>query len=143
MQSRSFCFLLCGTLVFHASCAQTPDNANSRFRIRPDNDVLHVEPAPHDGTGQTKAYRYFDDVEDAGIVFRKRALPKGSAIGIHVLAHEEVYYVLSGRAELTVDDVQRTLQPSTAVYMAKGANVGIRQVGDDDLVLIVSYPAPK
>jgi mannose-6-phosphate isomerase-like protein (cupin superfamily) len=105
--------------------------------------VLHVEPAPHDGSGETKAYRYFDDVKDAGIVFRKRALLKGSSIGMHVLGHDEVYYVLSGRAELTVDDQQHTLQPSTAVYMSKGANVGIRQAGDQDLVLIVAYPAQK
>jgi mannose-6-phosphate isomerase-like protein (cupin superfamily) len=135
--------VLCGSLAFHASGAQTSGDANSRFRIRQDSDVLHVEPAPHDGSGQTKAYRYFDDVKDAGIVFRKRALPKEGAIGMHVLGHDEVYYVLSGRAELTVDDQQRTLQPSTAVYMSKGANVGIRQAGDDDLVLIVAYPAPK
>jgi mannose-6-phosphate isomerase-like protein (cupin superfamily) len=135
--------LLCGGLPFHASGAEPADEANSRFRIRQDQDVLHVEPAPHDGAGQTKAYRYFDDVKDAGIIFRKRALLKSSSIGMHVLGHDEVYYVLSGRAELTVDDQQRTLQPSTAVYMAKGANVGIRQAGDDDLVLIVAYPAPK
>lgn len=141
--SRSFLFLLLGTLAFHASGAETSDSANSRFRIRQDKDVLQVEPAPHDGSGQTKAYRYFDDVKNADIVFRKRALPKGGAIGLHVLGHDEVYYVLSGRAELTVDDQQRSLQPSTAVYMSKGANVGIRQVGDDDLVLIVAYPAPK
>ena len=135
--------LLYGGLPFHAGGAEPADEANSRFRIRQDNDVMHVEPAPHDGSGQTKAYRYFDDVKDAGIVFRKRALPKGGAIGMHVLGHDEVYYVLSGQAELTVDDVRRPLQPSTAVYMAKGANVGIRQAGDDDLVLIVAYPAPK
>jgi len=135
--------LLCGSLAFAASGAETPDDTNGRFRIRQDNDVLHVEPAPHDGRGQTKAYRYFDDVKNADIVFRKRALPKGGAIGMHVLGHDEVYYVLSGQAELTVDDVRRPLQPSTAVYMAKGANVGIRQAGDDDLVLIVAYPAPK
>ena len=141
--TRTFFLLLCGTLALHASAAEPPDDANSRFRIRQDKDVMHVEPAPHDGSGQTRAYRYFDDVNDAGIVFRKRALPKGGAIGMHVLGHDEVYYVLSGQAELTVDDVQRPLQPSTAVYMAKGANVGIRQAGDDDLVLIVAYPAPK
>jgi mannose-6-phosphate isomerase-like protein (cupin superfamily) len=130
-------------LAFHASCAETPDDTHSRFQIRQDQDVLHVEPAPHDGAGQTKAYRYFDDVKDAGIVFRKRALPKGGAIGMHVLGHDEVYYVLSGQAKITVDEVQRALQPSTAVYMSKGANVGIRQTGDDDLVLLVAYPAPK
>jgi mannose-6-phosphate isomerase-like protein (cupin superfamily) len=140
---RSFLFLVCGTLALHASGAETPDNAQSRFRIRQDNEVLHVEPAPHDGSGQTKAYRYFDDVKDAAIVFRKRALPKGAAIGMHVLGHDEVYYVLSGRAELTVDNQKHTLQPSTAVYMSNGANVGIRQAGDEDLVLIVAYPAQK
>jgi len=140
---RSFCLLLCGTLACHASSAEAPDNAHSRFRIRQDHEVLQVEPAPHDGSGQTKAYRYFDDVKDAAIVFRKRALPNGGAIGMHVLGHDEVYYVLSGHAELTVDGLQHPLQPSTAVYMSKGANVGIRQAGDDDLVLIVAYPAPK
>jgi|GEM_PF-1500592 len=142
-QSRSFCLLLCGTLALHASAAETPDNEHNRFRIRQDKDVLHIEPAPHDGSGQSKAYRYFDDIKDAGIVFRKRTLQKDGAIGMHVLGHDEVYYVLDGHAELTVDDQQRTLQPSTAVYMSKGANVGIRQIGDDDLVLIVAYPAPK
>jgi mannose-6-phosphate isomerase-like protein (cupin superfamily) len=141
--SRLFCLLVCGTLAFNASCAETPDTPNSKFRIRQDKDVLHVEPAPHDGSGQTKAYRYFDDIKEAGIVFRKRALSKGGAIGMHVLGHDEVYYVLSGQAEFTVDEVQRALQPSTAVYMSKGANVGIRQTGEDDLVLIVAYPAPK
>jgi mannose-6-phosphate isomerase-like protein (cupin superfamily) len=141
--SRSFFFLLLGTLAFQASGAEMDDGAHSRFRIRQDNDVLHVEAAPHDGSGQTKAYRYFDDIKDAAIVFRKRSLPKGGAIGMHVLGHDEIYYVLSGRAELTVDDQQRTLQPSTAVYMSNGANVGIRQTGDEDLVLIVAYPAQK
>jgi hypothetical protein len=29
------------------------------------------------------------------------------------------------------------------VYMSNGANVGIRQTGDEDLVLIVAYPAQK
>ena len=135
--------LLCGGLPFHASGAESFDNTHSRFHIRQDQDVLHVEAAPHDGSGQTKAYRYFDDVKDADIVFRKRALPKGGSIGMHVLGHGEVYYVLSGQAEITVDEVQRALQPSTAVYMARGTNVGIRQVGDDDLVLIVAYPAPN
>ena len=141
--TRSFFLLLCGTLALHASAAEPPDDANIRFRIRQDSEVLHVEPAPHDGRGQTKAYRYFDDIKGAGIVFRKRALPKDGAIGMHLLGHDEVYYVLSGRAELVVDDQKRTLQPSTAVYMSKGANVGIRQAGDEDLVLIVAYPGAK
>jgi hypothetical protein len=29
-----------------------------------------------------------------------------------------------------------------AAYLYKGANVGIRQLGDSPLVLIISYPLP-
>jgi quercetin dioxygenase-like cupin family protein len=122
---------------------EPPPHERGRFWIRQDSDVAHVEPAPHDGTGSTTAYRYFDDVENPGVVFRKRALPKGGSIGMHVLGHDEVYYVLSGQAELTVDAAKRTLQPGTAAYMREGADVGIRQLGAADLVIIVAYPPAK
>ena len=115
----------------------------NRFWVKQDNEVIHVEPAPHDGKGQTKAYRYFDEVKDAGVIFRKRAMPKGSDIGMHVLAHDEVYYVVSGRGELIVDDAKRTLQANTAAFMHEGANVGIRQLGDEELVIIAAYPPAK
>lgn len=113
---------------------------HNRYFLRKDADVSHTEPAPHEGTGQTTAYRYFDDVKDARVIFRKRAMPRGSAIGMHVLSHDEVYYVVSGTGELAVDEVTTPMGPDQAVFMHEGANVGIRQTGDADLVIIVSYP---
>ena len=49
--------LLCGSLAFAASGAETPDDTNSRFRIRQDKEVLQVEPAPAPGDGQTPTAR--------------------------------------------------------------------------------------
>ena len=123
--------------------AQAPDasrHVRNRFFVREDAAVTKVEPAPHDGGGDSTAYRYFDDVPDARVIFRKRALHKGSAIGMHVLTHDEVYYVVSGKGRLRVDDRQVEVGPNTAVFMHEGADVGIWQEGDAELVVIVAYP---
>jgi len=123
-----------------AVAADASRHVRNRFFVRTDAESKRVEPAPHEGTGTTTAYRYFDDVKDARVIFRKRALPKGASIGMHVLTHDEVYYVVSGRGEVTVDDTKRQVGPDTAIFMHEGADVGIRQSGEQDLVLIVSYP---
>jgi mannose-6-phosphate isomerase-like protein (cupin superfamily) len=120
--------------------AEQSRHVRNRFWIKTDTQTATAEPAPHEGTGKTTAYRYFDEVKDARVIFRKRALHKGASIGMHVLAHDEVYYVVSGRGEVTVDDTRRAVGPDTAIFMHEGADVGIRQVGDADLVVIVSYP---
>jgi mannose-6-phosphate isomerase-like protein (cupin superfamily) len=115
-------------------------HVRNRFFLREDANVTRTEPGPHEGTGSTTAYRYFDDVKDARVIFRKRALHKGASIGMHVLSHDEVYYVVSGRGELTVDDRSTEVGPDSAVFMHEGADVGIRQLGEEDLVVIVAYP---
>lgn len=139
----------CALAVLAAiACARSPEpqgaeasrHVRNRFWVREDAAVAKVEPAPHDGGGDSTAYRYFDDVPDARVIFRKRALHKGSAIGMHVLTHDEVYYVVSGRGRLRVDDGQVAVGPSSAIFMHEGADVGIWQDGDEELVLIVAYP---
>jgi mannose-6-phosphate isomerase-like protein (cupin superfamily) len=135
-------------LAVLAACARAPEpqaaeasrHVRNRFFVREDAAVAKVEPAPHDGGGESTAYRYFDDVPDARVIFRKRALHKGSAIGMHVLTHDEVYYVVSGRGRLRVDDRQTDIAPNTAVFMHEGADVGIWQDGAEELVVIVAYP---
>lgn len=123
-----------------AAAAEQSRHVRNRFFLKTDAQSARVEPPPHDGTGRSTAYRYFDGVKDARVIFRKRALHKGASIGMHVLTHDEVYYVVSGRGELRVDDTKREVGPNTAVFMHEGANVGIRQLGDADLVVILSYP---
>ena len=102
--------------------------------------VTKEEPPPHGNIGMSTAYRISDAVPNRTMEFRKRALHTGAAIGDHVIAHDEVYYVLSGEGEVMSDGKHAMLKPGMAAYFYNGANVGIRQVGNEPLVLIISYP---
>jgi hypothetical protein len=44
---------------------------------------------------------------------------------------------------LTVDDSKVEVGPNSATFMHEGADVGIRQLGAEDLVLIVAYPPAR
>jgi mannose-6-phosphate isomerase-like protein (cupin superfamily) len=110
-----------------------------------ERDVVRQEAPPHGAIGMSTAYRISDVVpQPRTMEFRKRVLHKGAAIGLHLIAHDEVYYVLSGEGEVTSDGVSQRLRPGMAAYLYDGAVVGIRQIGNKPLSLIVSYPVtPK
>lgn len=107
-----------------------------------EKDVVRREPPPHDGRGMSTAYRISDAAPNRTMEFRKRVLHKGAAIGLHPLKHDEVYYVLTGEGDVTADGVTKRLEQGDAAYLYTGNTVGIAQVGDEDLVLIISYPLP-
>ena len=108
-----------------------------------ERQTLVREPPPHAGSGMSSAWRMSDAVPNRSMEFRKRALDPGAAIGLHVLGHDEVYYVVSGTGIVTSDGVQKPLAPGMAAYLYRGANVGIAQTGAEPLVLIISYPVAK
>jgi quercetin dioxygenase-like cupin family protein len=101
------------------------------------------QPGPHEGTGTTTAFPFFADADDLRFVFRKRVLHPGSSIGDHVNDKDEVYYVLSGRGALKLAGAVREVGPGDAVLTRDGDAHGLRQVGDEDLVIIVVYPLDK
>lgn len=105
--------------------------------------TLRREPPPHGNIGMSTAYRISDGVPERTMEFRKRVLDPGAAIGIHAIAHDEVYYVLSGEGDVTSDGTTTRLKPGMAAYLYTGAQVGIRQVGAEPLALIISYPVVK
>jgi len=106
-------------------------------------DVMRREPPPHGAIGMSTAYRISDAAPNRTMEFRKRVLHRGAAIGPHPIDHDEVYYVLSGEGEVTSDGAMTRIAPGTAAYLYRGAQVGIRQVGEADLTLIIAYPLPK
>lgn len=110
-----------------------------------ERNVVRHEAPPHGAIGMSTAYRISDAVpQPKTMEFRKRVLHKGAAIGLHPIAHDEVYYVLSGEGDVTSDGVTRRLKPGMAAYLYDGAVVGIKQVGRKQLALIISYPVtPK
>ena len=108
-----------------------------------EEDVKRDEPPPHGAIGMSTAYRISDAAPaPRAMEFRKRVLHRGAAIGTHPIDHDEVYYVLSGSGDVTSDGTTQRLKPGMAAYLYKGAVVGIRQLGEEPLALIVSYPNP-
>ena len=106
-------------------------------------EVMRREPPPHGAIGMSTAYRISDAAPNRTMEFRKRVLHRGAAIGEHPIDHDEVYYVLSGEGEVTSDGAATRIAAGTAAYLYRGAQVGIRQVGETDLTLIIAYPLPK
>ncbi|QJQ31071.1 cupin domain-containing protein [Sphingomonas lacunae] len=109
-----------------------------------EQDVMRREPPPHGAIGMSTAWRISDVVpQPRTMEFRRRALDPGAAIGEHLIDHDEVYYVLSGRGEVTSDGVTSVLEPGMAAYLYSGAVVGIRQTGEVPLNLIIAYPVTQ
>lgn len=105
-----------------------------------ERDVMVDEPPPHGAIGMSTAYRISDAAPGRKMEFRKRVLHKGAAIGEHRINHDEVYYVLSGQGEVISDGKAAIMTSGMAAYLYSGASVGIRQLGDEPLTIIIAYP---
>jgi len=106
-------------------------------------DTMVRQVPPHHGTGMSTAYRISDVAPNRSMEFRKRVMHPGASIGLHVIAHDEVYHVVSGEGDVTTDGVTTRVRAGDTAYLYDGGNVGITQVGDEDLVLIVAYPLAR
>lgn len=135
-----FCVVLPEYNHFNSS-PLLPSQASSL--IERDSAVARREPGPHDGGGETTAYSFFSQAPNLELVFRKRALHRGSAIGYHRQHEDEIYYVLSGTGELTLNGQRSLVGPGTAVLTRPGSSHGLRQMGSADLVLVVAYQQPR
>jgi len=106
-----------------------------------ESEVEVREPVPHGAIGMSTAYRISDAApQPRRMEFRRRVLDVGAAIGEHPIAHDEVYYVTAGEGLVVSDGVEAPLEPGMAAYLYDGAVVGIRQLGEEPLSLIVAYP---
>lgn len=118
-------------------CHAQPPRSDSY--VEQARDISVQQPGPHEGKGTTTAYPFFEDAEGFDIVFRQRALHPGATIGEHRNDKDEIYYVLSGRGELMLDGKHREVGPGDAILTRKGSTHGLKQVGKEDLVIIVVY----
>ena len=112
------------------------------YVLERDSDVALDEPGTHRGGGMTVGYSFFRKVPNLKLVFRKRALKPGSAIGYHLQKEDEIYYVLSGRGEMTMDGKTFEVKPGDAILTRPGASHGLKQVGQEDLVIMINYEQP-
>ena len=110
--------------------------------IEHDTAVAAQQPGPHGGGGVTTAYSFFTQAPNLHLVFRKRALHPGAAIGYHRQNEDEIYYIVSGTGALTLNGQRSILGPGTAILTRPGSSHSLEQVGTDDLVIIIAYRGP-
>ncbi len=116
-----------------------PKPARGGYVIEHDADIARAEPGTHNGGGQTIGFSFFKSVPNLKLVFRKRAFKPGSGVGLHEQKEDEIYYVLSGRGTMTLDGTTVEIAPGTAVLTRTGSSHSLKQVGDEDLVIMINY----
>ena len=134
-----FPIVVAGLLAFVGTHAARL-HADHGSLIEHDRDVAKSEPGTHNGGGETTGYSFFRQASNPALLFRKRALHPGSAIGAHKQEVDEVYYVLSGTGELTLDGEKHQVSAGTAILTRPGSSHSLKQTGADDLVIIIAYP---
>ena len=109
-----------------------------------EGDVMTREAPPHGAIGMSTAYRISDAApQPRTMEFRRRVLDIGAAVGAHPISHDEVYYVTSGTGVVVSDGIEAELTSGMAAYLYENAVVGIRQIGDQPLSIIIAYPVSR
>lgn len=108
-----------------------------------EQDIGRQQPGPHGGAGPTTAYSFFADVSDLPFVMRKRVLHKGAGIGLHPQHKDEIYYIVSGRGLYVLDGKQYDVGPGHALLTRSGSSHALQQTGEEDLVVMLAYPAAR
>jgi mannose-6-phosphate isomerase-like protein (cupin superfamily) len=109
------------------------------YILQHENEIAKNEPAPHNGGGNTTVYNFFDNVKNSKLVFRKRVLHAGAAIGYHLQKAEEIYYIMSGEGEMTMNNKTFEVHAGDAILTLPGSSHGLKQTGTEDLIVIINY----
>lgn len=67
------------------------------------------------------------------------AAEPGSAIGYHLQKEEEIYYIASGTGEMAMNGETFMVQAGDAILTLAGSSHGLKQTGNDDLIVIINY----
>lgn len=131
--------LICLIGLSFIPVADAQESSTGGYIIERDAEVAAKQPGPHKGGGETIGHSFFAKVPNLEIIFRKRVLKPGAGIGYHRQAEDEIYYILSGRGVMTLDGKEHEVGPGTAILTRTGSSHGLKQIGTEDLVLIINY----
>ena len=128
----------------HRFGGQAEAPAPGGYVLERDKEVARNEPGTHKGGGETIGYSFFAKTPNLKLVFRKRTFKPGSAIGYHEQKEDEIYYVLSGRGMMQMNGKEFEVGPGDAILTRPGSSHGLKQIGTEDLVIIINYEqAPR
>ncbi|MEO8711096.1 MAG: cupin domain-containing protein [Parafilimonas sp.] len=129
-------FFIAGLFVSSAFAKQKQE---AGYLLEHENDIAKNEPAPHNGGGNTTVYNFFNEAVNSKLVFRKRVLHPGAAIGYHLQKTEEIYYILSGKGEMTMNNEIFEVNSGDVILTLAGSSHGLKQAGAEDRIVIIDY----
>ena len=109
------------------------------YILEHEKDIAQTQPGPHNGGGESIAYGFFSKAENLNLVFRKRVLQPGSAIGYHLQTQDEIYYIVSGEGMMKMNNETFAVHAGDAILTRPGSSHGLIQTGKENLVVIVNY----
>ena len=112
---------------------------NPGYILEHEKDIAVNEPGPHNGGGNSVAHNFFAKANDCKLIFRKRVLHPGAAIGYHLQEQDEIYYIISGTGEMKMNNETFYVAAGDAILTRPGSSHGLTQTGKEDLVLIINY----
>lgn len=128
----------CGiTLV--TLCPALAKDQDPGYVLEHENEIGRSEPGTHNGGGTTIGFNFFAGEKAFPIVYRKRVLRPGSAIGYHLQMEYEIYHVLSGKGVMEMNGKNFPVGEGDAILTRPGNSHGLKQTGPDDLVIMIVY----
>jgi mannose-6-phosphate isomerase-like protein (cupin superfamily) len=109
------------------------------YVVERDAEVAKNEPGPHQGTGQSTGFVFFEKVPEFKLFFRKRILHPGASIGYHPQNGDEIYYIIEGTGLMTINGKALPVRNGDAILTRTGSSHGLTQTGNKDLVIIITY----
>ena len=98
------------------------------------------KPSPFNGVGEICVRSLLNGPEEmyqAGRVFGHTTVYPGSAIGYHVHENEsETYYILSGRAKVNDNGVERIVTAGDVTFTGTGEGHSIEALGNEPVEMI-------
>ncbi|HEX8313787.1 MAG TPA: cupin domain-containing protein [Flavisolibacter sp.] len=128
----------CGVLVTLATVSFSKGTSEG-YIVESEKDIARQEPGSHNGGGLTTAYSFFSKLTDLQLVFRKRVLRPGSSIGYHLQKEDEIYYILQGEGEMSMNGKTFPVKAGDAVLTRPGNSHGLKPAGKDSLTVLINY----
>ena len=126
-------------LAFISFSFENKSQQQNGYILEHEKDIAKQEAGTHNGGGNTIGYSFFSQAKDLKLVFRKRVLKPGSAIGYHLQKEDEVYYIVSGEGEMKMNDKTFKVRAGDAILTRPGSSHSLQPTGNDDLILIIAY----
>ena len=84
-----------------------------------------------------------EDSNTEALTYGTFEIPEGRFLDAHFHADHEVYHILQGKGVVLINDDVKEIEPGSIVYIPGNTTHGIRNTGNEKLVLIWVFPNNK